>query len=158
MPSSRRMRVAGLLATAALLTACGPYPTDTAGTVERASGGELRVGVTHNPPWVDTSAAGDPTGREVDLLEGYAASIDAEIEWTEGSEGVLADLLHEGTLDVAIGGYTDDTPWTDKAAVSAPYVEVTDGGAPEKHVVLARAGENRLLVSLETFLRESVER
>jgi ABC-type amino acid transport substrate-binding protein len=116
----------------------------------------MRVGITHNPPWTDTSSSGPVTGSEVTLLEEFAESRDAEIDWVEGSEGVLADALREGDIDVAIGGFTDDTPWTEKAAVSAAYREVrNDRGVMEKHVVLSRLGENRLLVELEEFLRKN---
>ncbi|MFJ6654338.1 transporter substrate-binding domain-containing protein [Microbacterium sp. NPDC091313] len=137
-----------------LLSACA-LPLDTDRTSDRLDGGELRVGVTDNPPWVDLSV-GEPRGTEVELLERFAAEAGASVTWREGSEGVLADALHAGELDVAIGGYTDDTPWTTDAAVSAVYRETTtDGGVTEKHVVLTRMGENRLLVDLETFLREN---
>jgi polar amino acid transport system substrate-binding protein len=152
----RRAAVAGAIAAVAAvaLAGCG-LPRDTDGTSERLHGGELRVGATHNPPWVDTSGPA-PAGSEAELIARFAAREGAEIDWVEGSEGVLADALREGDIDVAIGGYTDDTPWTDKAAVSAVYREVqNDRGATEKHVVLARMGENRLLVDLESFLREN---
>lgn len=152
--STRRRRAALALIGVLLLplTACG-LPLDTDRTSDRLDGGELRVGVTHNPPWVDTSG-GEPRGTEVELLERFAADAGASVSWREGSEGVLADALRSGDLDVAIGGYTDDTPWTTDAAVSAVYRETTtDDGVTEKHVVLARMGENRLLVDLETFLR-----
>lgn len=138
-----------------LLTGCG-IPVDTEGTLDRVRGGELRVGITHNPPWTDTSAPGRMSGSEVELIEDFAAALDADVEWVEGSEGILADALHTGELDLAVGGFTDDTPWTDKAAVTAPYTEVrNDRGVTEKHVALTRAGENRLLVALEQFLREN---
>lgn len=140
---------------ALVLAGCG-IPVDTDGTIDRVRGGELRVGITHNPPWTDTSSSGSVSGTEVELIEEFAASLDADIEWRESSEGVLADALREGDIDIAIGGFTDDTPWTDKAAVTAPYTEVrNDRGVTEKHVALARAGENRLLVTLEEFLREN---
>lgn len=152
---SRRLAAIPIVAALVVaLAACG-LPRDTEGTSERIEGGELRVGVTHNPPWVDTSGA-SPRGSEVALLEGFAEAAGAEVTWVEGSEGVLADALDSGRIDVAIGGFTDDTPWTDKAAVSAVYRETrTDDGVTEKHVVLSRMGENRLLVDLETYLREN---
>lgn len=139
-----------------LLAGCVGIPVDTAGTSERISGGEIRIGITHNPPWTDTSSSGPVTGTEVQLMIEFAESMDADIDWIEGSEGVLTDALREGAIDVAIGGFTDDTPWIDRAAVSDAYREVrNDRGVVEKHVVLTRLGENRLLVQLEAFLREN---
>jgi ABC-type amino acid transport substrate-binding protein len=135
-----------------LLAACGTVPADAEGTSERVRGGELRVGVTHNPPWTDTSA-GDPAGSEVALMAAFARELDARIDWMEGSEAVLADALREGELDVAVGGFTQDTPWTDRAAVTTVYREVeNERGVREKHVLLTRSGENRFLVTLEEFL------
>lgn len=110
------------------------------------------MGVTHNPPWTDTT--GDPAGTEVALVERLAADLDAEVVWTESSEAVLAEALHRGDLDLAIGGFTDDTPWTDRAAVTDGYVSAPDAsGAESPHVLLARPGENRFLVEVERFLR-----
>ncbi|MGP3534521.1 transporter substrate-binding domain-containing protein [Microbacterium sp. RD1] len=149
----RLCRGLALAALAAVLSGCGPIPADTDGTTDRIRGDEIRIGITHNPPWTDTSGR-LPAGSEVELMEGFAESLDAEIDWVEDSEGVLADALREGDIDIAIGGYTDDTPWTDQAAVTAPYLEArNDSGVTEKHVMLTRPGENQLLVRLETFLR-----
>ncbi|MFD1491640.1 MULTISPECIES: transporter substrate-binding domain-containing protein [Microbacterium] len=154
---ARRVRPAAAMALAGilLLTACTSIPADAAGTSDRVRGGELRAGVTHNPPWTDTSTA-EPTGSEVALVESLARGLDARVEWVEGSEAVLADALHEGELDIAVGGFTDDTPWTEQAAVTAVYREVrNDRGVTEKHVMLTRSGENRFLVTIEDHLREN---
>lgn len=138
----------------AALTACGPFPVDTDGTVDRARGGELRVGVTENAPWVELDGSA-PSGTEVDLIEAFAERLGADVEWMPGSEAVLVDALRAGELDLAIGGFTDDTPWSEDAAPTDVYAEVAnDRGVTEKHIMLTRAGENRLLVELETFLRE----
>jgi len=149
---ARRAVVASTLAVALTATGCASIPADTAGTLDRVRDGELRVGITHNPPWTDTSGA--PAGTEVQLVERMASDLGAEIAWTQASEAVLAEALHRGELDLAIGGFTDDAPWTDRAAVTEPYAEAEDDtGRTRKHVMLARPGENRLLVALEEFLR-----
>lgn len=159
LPSSttpvRRLPAAALALCALFcVSACG-LPLDTDRTTDGLDGGLLRVGLTHNPPWVDTSGA-EPRGTEVALIEQFAARKGASVRWREASESVLADALHADGLDIAIGGYTDGTPWTQDAAVSAPYRETTTrDGITDHHVVLARMGENRLLVDLETFLREN---
>ena len=157
--SPRAPRRAWFSAAAVLLmtasTGCGStVPVDTAGTLSRVRDGELRVGITHNPPWTDTSPAAGMVGSEVQLVERFAAKLDADISWSEGSEAILADSLHRGELDLVIGGFTDDTPWTQDAAITAPYLEQRDDhGEMKKHVVLTRPGENRFLMTMESFLR-----
>lgn len=74
----------------ALLAGCGlTIPTDPDGTLDRISGGELRVGFSPDPGLVEgeTEGAekGEPTGSLPDLVTGFAEEIDAEVEWTEGS-------------------------------------------------------------------------
>lgn len=144
--------------TAAPLTGCGgPFPADTEGTLQRATGGTLYVGVTEHEPWTMLEDDGDVTGIEPELLEDYAATIDAEIDWTTGSESVLADELDNGELDIVIGGLTSSAPWTGKMAFTRPYATVRDESGQQQNMVMGvRAGENALLVSLETFLSEEV--
>jgi len=146
-----RLAVAGALVAA--LAGCQGIPADPDGTLDEVTGGTLQVGVTHNPPWTDVMDAANPSGSEVRLVEQWAADLDAEVSWTVGSESVLIDAMDRGELDLVIGGFRDDTPWMDRAALTAPYTESTgDDGAVEKHVMLAPLGENRFLVALETFL------
>lgn len=152
----RRLAAIAVIGLVTTLAGCGVVPADTDDTLDRVTGGDLRVGITHNPPWTDTSDSSDrPGGSEVDLVERLAEHLDAEIVWTESSEATLAEALNRGDLDLAIGGFTDDTPWTDLAAITTPYTEAADPyGTVKKHVFLARMGENRFLVSTEEFLRE----
>lgn len=137
-------RTPAALAASALLLLSGcvlQIPSDPDGTLDRATGGELRVG--------DSSAP----AQEVALVEGFADRIDAGIRWTEGGEERLMRALEDGELDVVIGGLTADTPWSTHAAITRPYAETTDGrGRTVQHVMAARLGENALLVELETYL------
>jgi ABC-type amino acid transport/signal transduction systems, periplasmic component/domain len=139
----------------AALAGCGiTVPSDPEGTLDRVSGGMLRAGATHHEPWVVTGV-GDPAGDEPALLEEFAATLDAEVEWTVGNEESLVAALERGDLDVVVGGFTDATPWADRAATTVPYTEAPGpDGSPEKHVMLVRMGENRFLVALEEFLLE----
>lgn len=150
-------RIGGLLVIAVMaasLSGCG-IPVDPAGTLDRVSGGELRVGVSHNPPWTDTSTSGNPTGLEVRLVEQFADDLDAEIVWTETSEARLMDGLERGELDLAIAGLLDDTPWMDVAAVTRPFAETRDADDRlERHVMATPMGENAFLVRLERFLSD----
>ena len=144
------------VAVAAVLggTGCASIPVDPEGTLERASGGVLRVGMSAQPPWTALED-GERTGVEVRLVEDFAEGIDAEIEWVDGGEESLMHELELGRLDVVIGGFTEASPWVDLAALTRPYVEVTGpSGALEAHVMAARIGENALLVALERHLQE----
>lgn len=149
--------MAGLVAiatAASMLVGCASIPADPDGTLDRARGGTLRVGVTESAPWVVLSEDGEPTGTEPELVRAFAERIDAEVEWTQGSETRLTDALESGELDVVIGGLLDDTPWAQSAAVTRPYAEVSTADGTERHVMLTPMGENALLVALETFLDE----
>ncbi|WP_405219225.1 transporter substrate-binding domain-containing protein [Agrococcus sp. Ld7] len=150
-----RRSLPGLVVTAAaaiLLGGCASIPADPDGTLERVQGGTLRVGVTENAPWVVLGEGDDPTGTEPELVRAFAERVDAEVEWTQGSETRLADALEGGELDLVVGGLLDDTPWAEVAAVTRPYAEVNTANGTERHVMLTPMGENAFLVELETFL------
>lgn len=142
----------------ALLTGCSTlFPTDPEGTLERVEDGTLRVGVSQNPPWVETPDGQEPQGKEPDLIRNFATGIGAGVEWTENGEEQLFDALERGDLDMVIGGFTDQTPWTEYGAVTRPYTEEQHGGTKEKHVMVVRMGENAFQVELEKFLFEKVQ-
>jgi polar amino acid transport system substrate-binding protein len=117
----RRRPVLITLVTALLLGACD-YPRDPDGTRDRVAGGTMRVGFTVNEPWVELPGD-EPTGIEPALVRGLARELDAEIDWTEGSEEELVAGLEEGQLDLVIGGITDETLSEKKAALTRPYVD-----------------------------------
>ncbi|WP_309065583.1 transporter substrate-binding domain-containing protein [Microbacterium sp.] len=150
----RRGRVAAaLLAACALLAGCGiTIPADPDGTLESVRGGELRVGVSPDPGLV-RDEGGEPTGPLADLTEQFAESIDAEPEWTFGSEETLVGMLERGDLDLVIGGLTDQSPWLDRVGVSRGYPGI-DGADGRSIVMLVPMGENAFLSELERFLDE----
>jgi hypothetical protein len=125
------------------------FPLDPEKTSERiASTHELRVGVTDNDPWVDAGSA-DPSGIEPNLVRKFASGIGAKVLWTSGSEASLAEQLKHHELDIAIGGFDAKTPWKSVVGVSQPFTKTSD---KKKHVFLAAPGENRFILSLDTFL------
>ncbi|MGH2807193.1 MAG: transporter substrate-binding domain-containing protein [Actinomycetota bacterium] len=99
--------------------ACG-LPRDPEGTLERVVGGTLRVGVAENPPWVVLSGP-EPSGVEVALVERFAAELDAEIEYFEGSVEELAAAVHVGELDLLIAGLEATSSLSSEIALTHPY-------------------------------------
>ena len=133
-----------------LISACG-LPRDPEHTTQRiARTHELRVGVTDSPPWIDAAGA-EPTGIEPDLVRQFAHRLGARVLWSRGTETSLAQGLKKRELDLALGGFDAKTPWKSIAAVSQPFAETDD---KKKHVFLAAPGENRFLLTLDTFLSE----
>ena len=146
------------------LAGCGlAVPTDPEGTLEKVTGGTLRVGVTESiddeVTWVRVEQSGadvEPSGIEVDLVREFASELDATVEWTEGNERQLAEQLKHGRLDLLIGGFADDTPWMTHGGLTQPYAETTDAfGTTLKHVMLVPLGENAFLVELDQFLQKA---
>jgi len=114
------MRSIVVLSAFLLLGGCG-IPRDPEGTLERASGGTLLVGMIPHEPWTSTGGSG-PRGIEVELIEAFAAEIGAEVQWFEGAESELFEALHEGQLDLVIGGIASDSPFQKDAALTHPYL------------------------------------
>ncbi|MDQ1123617.1 hypothetical protein [Microbacterium trichothecenolyticum] len=159
MPRSRPAAVLAAVLCALLLAGCGIHiPSDPAGTLEHVESGVLRAGISPNDGWVEIDGT-EPSGTEVEALVDFADSLDADVEWTVGSEESLVRGLENGDLDVVTGGLTDETPWTNKAGTTRPWAETTlDDGNKVKLVMLVPLGENAFLSRLETFLTEEAQR
>lgn len=139
--------VVGLLVL--VLAGCGlRIPADPDGTLDRITGGQLRVGAAT----VDLPGAkpGDPaSGPLGEVIEEFAETREADIVWTTGGEEELVEQLEAGELDLAVGDMTDQTPWADRVSVTRGY-EIA--GSQKKFVVLLPLGENALQSALEVFL------
>ena len=141
-------------AAALALAGCSAIPADSLGTYDRASGGNLVVGVSEHAPWaVVNDDTGAVTGSEAELIESFATGIDAEIDWQPGPESVLASQIRAGELDIVIGGLTTSSPWSSHMALTRAYTTVpAEDGATENMVMGVRLGENELLTELERHL------
>lgn len=152
----RAVRTVILILLACVLTGCGGepnFPRDVDGSLERATGGVLRVGAAPNPPHLELSEDGSVSGSEAELIRAYAASIDAMIAWIPGAESHLMRALEDGEVDVVVGGLTSDSPWSTHAALTRAYgTTVASDGTELKLVLATRLGENALLTSVERFL------
>ena len=153
-------RIAGASTALALIltlaTGCDAIriPQDPEGTLDRVTGGELRVGASADGD--DVRVDGDDvSGPLPDLVESFADSIDADVTWTVASEETLVTKIEEGDLDLAIGGMTGQTPWVDRVAVTREFSELPGVDGPA--VMLAGLGENRFVSALETHLQNEQE-
>ena len=126
--------VALVVAAAFVLSAC-EVPRDPESTLDRVSGGTMRVGVSHNPPWVNLDGT-EPTGVEVELVEAFAAELNADVEFYEGATDDLAAAIHVRELDLVIAGLTATTTLSSEITVTHPYLTtaVVVGVPPESDV------------------------
>lgn len=115
-----RVRHILLVLTLVAPAAC-ELPRDPETTLERVSGGTLRVGIASHDPWVVLEPDG-PAGVEVEIVERFAEEIDAEIEWVEGEVEELAAAVHVRELDLLIAGLTRTSKISSEAALTHPYL------------------------------------
>jgi polar amino acid transport system substrate-binding protein len=151
-----------------LLAGCGlKIPSDPEGTLDRVSGGTLRAGISHNPPWTETGTGTGPTstgpesadtgtgptstgpeaadsgtgtapgGTEAELVRAFAAEHNARVEWVSGGESNLVRQLERGELDLVVGGLTKDSPWSKHAALTRPYLETSNAQGDKEQHVMA---------------------
>ncbi|QHF25889.1 ABC transporter substrate-binding protein [Rathayibacter sp. VKM Ac-2804] len=152
--ADRSRKGAGVVLAVALLSGCG-IPSDPDGTLEGVRGQVLTVGATAARDRVSLSAGEEPTGIEPDLVRAFADTLDADVVFVEGSEAELVDLLDRDAIDIAVGGFLEDTPWTDHAGTSLSYAETrSPTGTTDRHVLLVPLGENALLLALDRFLTD----
>ncbi len=105
----------------------------------------MHEGVKDNPPWVELVEL-DLEARRYALAERFAAGIEAEIEWIEGSEEELFAALEVHKLDLVVGGITSGAPWASVAALTHPYlttaslVAVPEGREPPDDIAAFEVG------------------
>ena len=105
----------------------------------------MHEGVKDNPPWVELVEL-DLEARRYALAERFAAGIEAEIEWIEGSEEELFAALEVHELDLVVGGITSVSPWASVAALTHPYlttaslVAVPEGREPPDDIAAFEVG------------------
>jgi polar amino acid transport system substrate-binding protein len=145
------IRNVGLLVLVLSGVAACDLPRDARGTLARVTNHQIKVGVVHAPPWVVDSGDG-VGGVEGDFVHDLAADLNARIEWVRQPESALLEAVHEGEIDLVIGGLKDDLPWVTEVAFTRPYqVEKVDD-REIRHVLAVPPGENAWLVSIDRHL------
>lgn len=153
--------VSGIVTAAVLAvvtTGCGvTIPSDPDGTLSRiVSSGELRAGAS--PAGDALSVDGqDVSGPLASLVEGFAAEQGARVAWVVAGEESLVDDLEAGDIDLAVGGMTTASPWSERVSVTRGYDGIVDGD-DRSFVVLLPLGENALQVALEAYLDREARR
>ncbi|WP_066835994.1 transporter substrate-binding domain-containing protein [Rufibacter ruber] len=151
----KQLKLVGLFCCLVNLSSCGQFPKDPEKTLRQVTNGTLKVGYSQNKPWV-MGQMGVPTGVEAALVQGFARSVNARVQWVNDTEQNLFEKLEQQQLHLVIAGTTDDTPWKKKIAFTRPYAEV----GQKKHVMGVIKGENAFVVALESFLhgqKQSIE-
>src|SRR5687768_16386141 len=141
-----------LVALLMLLASCG-LPRDPEATLDRVQGGFMRVGIADSAPWTVAHGA-TRAGVEVELVTAFAETLDADIEWVNGPEAEILESIELGNLDLAIGGFTADNPWSSRVSFIQPYFVLGE----DQHVMAVPHGENAWIVRLERFLRSQLDR
>ena len=128
---------------------CTNFPKDPEKTLQKVKNGTLVVGYSENPPWV-VKTDSIPGGIEPELVKAFAKTLNAKVEWKNGTEQNLVEDLEKKKVHLFIAGITDDSPWKNKAGFTRPFAKV----GKSKHVMAAINGENAFVVQLEQFLHQ----
>lgn len=131
-----------------VLFSCTDFPADPKNTLNDVTNGVLKVGYSENKPWVFKTQNG-VEGIEAEMIKNFADSLHAKIEWINGTEEILFEMLEKNELDVVIAGLTNKTPWkSKKVGLTRPYRKE----GKKKHVIAVEQGENRFQVALEKYM------
>ena len=133
-----------------VLAGCGQYPRDTHDSSARARDA-MRVGVSHDPPFVVVEPDGPPHGSEIARIEAFAATRDLRIDWVVDGHERLMQALVDHRLHMVVGGHGEDSPWTD-VSWSRPYhVRDARGHIAERRLALP-PGENAWQLDVDRHL------
>ncbi len=100
------------------------FPKDPEGTLDKVrERGTIEVGVTHAEPFVNLNGP-EPAGVEVELMKEFARHLGVEIEWVEGSESQLVELLEGTEIDVMLAGLDRQSPLQKEVGFTHPYANV----------------------------------
>ena len=132
------------------LAACGPYPRDVAGTLERIEqSGHLRVGLTELRP------SDEPAVRA--FIARIERATGAKAELDRGPLESQLARLDEGELDLVLGEFAEDTPWLASVAVIEPLASRKRGERRFEVAPVTRNGENRWVALVEREVRDTKE-
>ena len=130
------------------LAACGPYPRDVSGTLDRIEqSGHVRIGLA------ELHAGDDPAARRFVARIERATGAQAELD-SGPMESQLA-RLEEGDLDLVIGEFDEKTPWATPVAIIEPLSIRRAGKRVLELAPAVQNGENRWIALIEREVRDS---
>lgn len=153
MARSRTCLTACLCTLFLLLAGCGNYPRDADDMTSIAVERGMRVGASHDPPWVVVDADGGVTGPEAELVLRFAQAHGYRLAWATGGHESLMRQLERAELHGVIGGHDRDSPWRPKVGWSRTLQlrAPGDGPMPERHVALP-AGQSAWHLAFDRYL------
>jgi polar amino acid transport system substrate-binding protein len=134
----RATPLACTLAALLALAGCDRYPRDADDATGRAAESGMRVGASHDPPWVRVAADGSVDGPEARLVQRFAEAHGYSVAWVTAGHDVLMRDLERARLHAVIGGHHRDSPWKPKVGWSQPVRlrAGSDGPLPERRIAL----------------------
>lgn len=145
------LALVGLLAGMGMAAGCGRFPRDAEGTLAQVERGVMRVGVSHDPPYVVLHDGAAPSGPECELIQALAQARKARIEWVHGGHDGLMRQVQHFELDMVIGGHHRDSPWQPEVSWSREYHLQDRDGLARRQLALP-PGENAWQLAVDGFL------
>lgn len=142
------MRGFSLLLAVTALSACGDFPRDQRGTLERIrSEGVVRVGMV-------ASAAPSPhAGRLRALVERSAEAAGGRaLVLQEASEPLLL-MLEAGEIDLVVGEFDRSSPWSRRVHLLPPLAREARGESEVESTAAIANGENGWIMLVEREAR-----
>lgn len=136
--SSPCTTIACALAALLMLGACDGYPRDADAMTAKAAQRGMRVGASHDPPWLLLAADGTVGGPEAALVERFADAHGYALTWVPGGHDALMRDLARARLHAVAGGHHPDSPWKPDVGWSQPLRlrASPDGPMPERRIAL----------------------
>jgi polar amino acid transport system substrate-binding protein len=147
----RRDPVVAALACVLAATSCGRVPQDAEGTLAQVERGVMRVGVSHDPPYVVLREGRPPSGPECDLVMALAKARHTRVEWVRGGHEALMRQVGALQLDVVVGGHDVGVAGQPEVAWSREYrLRGAQGPAPRQ--LALPPGEHAWRMAVDGFL------
>lgn len=137
----------GILVAMLCLAACGQFPRDQAGTLERIRAeGVVRVGMVGGLP-------AEGAERLRTLVDRSAAAAGGKPLVLEDAAEPLLLMLEEGELDLVVGAFDAKSPWVRRVHLLPALATETRGSADIETTAAVRNGENGWIMLLEREAR-----
>lgn len=131
-----------------LATACGDFPRDPDGTLERVrSEGSFRVAIVMAP------AGGGPTAEVTALLRSIGKSAGAKPRLVWGEAEPMLNRLEQGELDLVVGRFEKKSPWARLVTIGPPLRREKQGKVEFHLAPVMRNGENAWIGLVEREAR-----